>query len=116
MSIEFEIAETRGLDGTLTIRADGAPDVVIADEPWHHLMHLCAVMQELSQGRSVGVPYSSMPRDYADRWLSAATMCRRLSMTSSRLQSRCSTRRIVGSPSRSRTRPATEYRQRFARH
>jgi hypothetical protein len=64
MNIEITFAETHGLDGTLTIRADGTPEVVIADEPWHHLMHLCAALQDLSQGRTVGIPYSSMPGGY----------------------------------------------------
>ncbi len=64
MKIEINFAETNGLDGSLTIRAGGTPDVVIADEPWHHLMHLCAALPELAQGHTVGVPYSSMPGGY----------------------------------------------------
>ncbi len=64
MDIEISIAETHGLDGVVTLAAEGQPDVVITDEPWHQLMHLCSAVAEFEHGMSAGIPYSSMPGGY----------------------------------------------------
>jgi hypothetical protein len=63
-NVEIKFATTHGLDGTLTICADAMPDIIIADELWHHLMHLCGALPELCQGRAVGIPFASMPGGY----------------------------------------------------
>lgn len=64
MPVDIQFQPQRGLDGILTIRAAGVPDVKINDELWWHLMDLARAAGELAEGRAAAVSYSGMPGAY----------------------------------------------------
>jgi hypothetical protein len=63
VAVDIQFQPKRGLDGVLTIRAEGQPDVTIDDELWHQLMQLPRALADVVTGatRYASVPYSSQP-------------------------------------------------------
>jgi hypothetical protein len=63
MTVAIEFVERKGLDGVVTIHAEGQPEVELTDEPHHQIRHLAAAIAELVSGRSskVAIPYWSQP-------------------------------------------------------
>lgn len=63
MAVAIEFDEQNGLDGVVTIRDEGQPEVELTDEPHHQVGHLAAAIAELVSGRSskVAIPYWSQP-------------------------------------------------------
>jgi hypothetical protein len=62
--VDIQFQPKRGLEGILSIRANGQPDIQINDELWHQLMHLSRAAGELAGGHRAAVPYSGMPGGY----------------------------------------------------
>lgn len=65
MGVEIAFEEIQGLDGVVTIRADGQPELELTDDPHHQLRHLARAFAELAGGAPVvQIPYWSMPGGY----------------------------------------------------